>query len=727
MFEAPRQIQPAAAGPASIAVGYPPLTEIDFHKIWSRIWRGRVTILLATAITLVAAALFVLIAPRQYTAMTQILIDPSDLRAVPNELTPPNQISETAQFQVESQVRVLSSDTVLRRVVSGENLDRDPEFVGQSLLHKLAIELMTSFGLAREITPADNSLTALNELKRRLQVRRAERTYVVDVSVTSKDAAKAARLANAIAQAYLAEQTQVRADAARQISQSISGRLKELKDRVREAEERVEAFKARNNIVGANGQLVNEQQLSDLNNQLSAAHVRTSEAKARLEQVEAMQRSKGEIGAFPEAVQSPTITALRSQYAEVLRREAEQSTTLGPLHPAVIEIEAQAQRLRQNIADEVNRIALSARTEYESAKANEATLSHSLDALKHNTIATNESLVGLRELERDVQASRTVYEAFLVRARETGEQEQIDTKNIRVISKADLPQRRSWPPSNAIVAAAALILGLASGVGIVLMRAPEDESDSRRRATIISGSKWNRVAGLLGSSAAPSASVPLPVLAALPDVDISFGLEEMEDPRSRFAREIRKVYEAVRASHGERGNPSVLVVAPDDDDDAAAVALPLAAAAAATLRVLLIDADLGRRTLSAIDADQSEAGLVDVAVGRRELTDVVIRDRDTNINVLPFVTPTSRRDRKISDEDVRRAFDQTKRFDMVIVAAMDEGGDPSTCFFAGLVDHIVVVVRADGQDEAVIRQFISRLGLDARKIRGTVLTGVEAA
>ena len=64
---------------------------------------------------------------------------------------------------------------------------------------------------------------------------------------------------------------------------------------------------------------------------------------------------------------------------------------------------------------------------------------------------------------------------------------------------------------------------------------------------------------------------------------------------------------------------------------------------------------------------------------------------------------------------------------MVIVAAMDEGGDPSTCFFAGLVDHIVVVVRADDQDEAVIRQFIARLGLDARKIRGTVLTGVEAA
>ena len=41
----------------------------------------------------------------------------------------------------------------------------------------------------------------------------------------------------------------------------------------------------------------------------------------------------------------------------------------------------------------------------------------------------------LRELERDVVASRAVYESFLVRARETGEQERLDTKNIRVISQ----------------------------------------------------------------------------------------------------------------------------------------------------------------------------------------------------------------------------------------------------------------------------------------------------
>ena len=172
----------------------------------------------------------------------------------------------------------------------------------------------------------------------------------------------------------------------------------------------------------------------------------------------------------------------------------------------------------------------------------------------------------------------------------------------------------------------------------------------------------------------------------------------------------------MHAGHKKRGNPSVLVVTADDEDDTASVALMLAAAAAATQRVLLIDTDLKRRTLSAIDADEGDAGLVDVAVGRRELSEVIVRDRDTNVNLLPFVSPNSRRDRRISDADIKEAFDKTKRFDMVIVAAVDVAGDPSARFFAGLVDHIVLVARADERDNEAVELFVARLGADAQKI-----------
>jgi len=715
MFEASSHMPSAVVSRRDLSLGFASLPPIDVQKIWSILWRGKITILLSTVIAVALAAAFVLLVPHKYTATTQILIDPMDLRASQNEISPTIPQSDAAVLQVESQARVIASDNVLSRVVATEGLDHDPEFMRGAMAQQYG------------------AVAALNELEKHVQVKRSERTYVVDVSVTSEDPEKAARIANAIAQTYLTEQTEVRSNAARQISQSLTGRLNELQGRVRDAEQKVEAYKASHNIVGANGELVNEQQLTNLNSQLSLARARTSEAKARLDQVESVLQSKTPIGAFPEAVQSQTITMLRSQYAEIMRRDAEQKSSLGERHPAVIEIEAQGARLQKLIEDEVSRIAQSDRAEYERAKADEDMLSHQVDALKNTAVSTNESLVGLRELERDVQANRAVYESFLVRSRETGEQEQVDTKNIRIISKADRPMYRSSPPPSLVLGLAAALLGFASGVGIVIMQgSAEDTAPRPAKTRAMTQAKMPANFARLGTYAkklwqAPEPPRAITVLATLPNVDIAFGLEAVEDPHSRFAREIEKVYEAVRASHKKRGNPSVLVVAADDEDDTASVALMLAAAAAATQRVLLIDTDLKRRTLSAIDADEGEAGLVDVAVGRRELSEVIVRDRDTNVNLLPFVSPNSRRDRRISDADIKEAFDKTKRFDMVIVAAVDVARDPSARFFAGLVDHIVLVARADEHDDEAIELFVARLGADARKIRGAVLTGVEAA
>jgi len=380
MFEASSHMPSAAASRRDPSPGFAALPAIDVKKIWSVLWRGKITIVLSTVAAVGLAALFVLMVPHKYTATTQILIDPTDLRAMQNDVATTIPQSDAAVLQVESQARVIASDNVLRRVVIAEGLDQDPEFMRGAMAQKYG------------------PLAALNELAKHVQVKRSERTYVVDISVTSESPAKAARIANAIAQAYLTEQTEVRANSARQISQALTARLKELQSRVRDAEQKVEAYKASHNIVGANGELVNEQQLSALNAQLSTARARTSEAKARLDQVESVLHTKSPIGAFPEAVQSPTSSLLRSQYAEIMRRDAEQKSSLGERHPAVIEIEAQGARLQKLIEDEVARIAQSDRAEYERAKADEEMLSRQVDALKNTAVSTNESLVGLREL-----------------------------------------------------------------------------------------------------------------------------------------------------------------------------------------------------------------------------------------------------------------------------------------------------------------------------------------
>jgi uncharacterized protein involved in exopolysaccharide biosynthesis len=475
MFQERHPIKAAALVPVDGA-GHEAARPFDVATAWALIRRRKMAIVATMVGALIGMGLFVAVVTPQYTAVTQILIDPSELRAVDNGLTSANQMPEAVVIQVETQVRVLTSDNVLRRVVAGEKLDRDAEFAAsQSSLPRQLVNGLLALAGIETTAPADPTLAALNELHRRLRVKRAERTYVVDVAVTTRAREKSVRLANAVARAYLEEQTTARAQAARRVSESLSARLTELQDRVRQAERRVEEFKARNNIVGASGQLVNEQQLSEVNNQLVAARARTAEARSRFEQVQRLQKAGAEIGAVTEAVQSQTITALRSQYAEIARREAEMVMRLGTRHPVVAEIQAQARGLKRLINEEVNRIAEAARNEFERARASDESLANSLDALKRNAMTTNEALVALRELERDVQASRAVYESFLVRARETGEQERLDTRNVRVISEADLPLRRSWPPGNLPLALFAVILGALAGVGMALWRALGDQ------------------------------------------------------------------------------------------------------------------------------------------------------------------------------------------------------------------------------------------------------------
>ena len=440
---------------------------IGLRHVWGAIAARKAVVGAAIIVGLAGAAAFGALVPARYTASMQVLIDPNDLRVVERVLRTPSQMGDAHIAQVESQVRVLTSDNVLRRVVEREKLAQDPEFVGDPEDGAGFAKMLAGlFGSGSKTARTDPVLTALRALRKRVSSKRAERTYVVDIAVWSRDPDKSVHIADALAEAFVDEQAIARGDAARRVATSLAGRVKELKDAVETAEQKVEDYKRTHGIVATSGQLLDERQVGELNTQLVLARTRVAEIKARYDQIRALQRSKADPGAIAEAVQSPTITALRSQLADVLRREGELMTTLGPKHPGVAEIQSQARNIRRLVTEETGRIAASARNDLERAEANAAALAQNLDSFKRGLETTNEASVRLRELQRDVQATRSVYEAFLVRSREVTEQEQLDTANIRVISPAEPPERRSWPPRLIYLLAAGLVAGL--GLGVLL-------------------------------------------------------------------------------------------------------------------------------------------------------------------------------------------------------------------------------------------------------------------
>jgi uncharacterized protein involved in exopolysaccharide biosynthesis len=401
--------------------------------------------------------------PPKYVAVSQIYLDP---RGMPGAEREPSSAQDSTGYinLVESQARIVSSQLVLDRVVASEHLDQDPEFAprGSSLLGLL-------FGTRDN--PEEATRAAVRALAQRLTVRRPERTFIIEIGVASRDPLKAARIANAVAHAFIDVQSTLYAQSARDTSTVLTARLEGLRHQLLSAERQVEEFKAKNGLVGTREHLVSEQQLRDVNQQLTLARVRTEDARARNDQVQKVLKERGDLGPLTDTLNLGTVTALRGRVAEAQRQLADLSTDLGPLHPAVKKAQSVLADANKAMQAESKRIADSFKRDYERAAAAQAAMEANLTAAQNMTIANNETAVRLRDLEREADATRTLYESFLNRARRSGEAPNVDGTSTHIVSVAVPPKDRASPPGGLVSMIAGGLAGLLAGLAWVWVRA----------------------------------------------------------------------------------------------------------------------------------------------------------------------------------------------------------------------------------------------------------------
>lgn len=450
----------AGARPAPAAQREPAF--LDVRNLFATLLGSFGLIAATMAATAAIGVAVALMTPPSYDSTTRVLIDPRGLRLMENEVTPPTQTSDANTAVVESQMRVMVSDSVLMKVVVQEGLADDPEFgAAQKLLTRLF-----GIGGGREETRSARELTALRALWEAVSVQRTPESYVIDLTVITGDAVKSARLASAIAETYVRNEREQRTETARLASTALFGRLDELRDNLFRTEELVEQYRAEHRIIDTSGSLINEQQLAQLNEELTRAKVEASRAEEKHRQIRRTLANGGGIDALPEVLVSDTVSRLREAYAAASREERALSRDLLGRHPALVRAREQVAALRGEIDAELRRIAVSAGKELDRAHQNLAHIESMLEGAKSSSLDTKQALVQFRELQRDAQANRMVYEAYLVRAREVDEQQGLDTTSARVISPA-LPavKRRG------LSLPAVLVMSLAAGLGLGAMLA----------------------------------------------------------------------------------------------------------------------------------------------------------------------------------------------------------------------------------------------------------------
>lgn len=463
----------------------PASNALEARVVLRRLRQGFGFIVLGVLFMLTAAVAVLNLLPPRYASGIQILVDPTDARVLENDISNRTPQADSGVSLAESQVRIIQSDNVLRRVVNKLDLSADDEFLRPPSTSPLIIGIKHVLGMEPPPSGRDPVNLALDSLRLKTTVRRPERTFVIDVTAETEDPEKSARIADAIGDAFFAEEASARMELARRASDALTGRLATLRQAVEDAERKVVRYRQDNKLVSTSGRLLSDQQLGDLNQQLVAASIRTAEARERLNQAKRMRA--GEAGtALPEMLQSLEMQNLRQQYATLSRNTAELATRLGERHPAMAEQYAQQRDLQRLIQREKERIIDNSQKDYERSAASETAIRKSLEAAKVETAANDRANVGLRELERELESRRAVYETFLRRSRETNEQERLNNANVRIISSATPARVRSWPPSPKIVLPLAVALGLMLGAGIALMLGAGRD---RRRSEIVTAGR----------------------------------------------------------------------------------------------------------------------------------------------------------------------------------------------------------------------------------------------
>lgn len=437
----------------------PPL--FDVAALVATLWQRRLLIVgVAGAVFLLALAYVATTTPT-YVATASLLIDPRDSRATNvNEVLPGIGADSAA---ISSQVSVIQSQDLLGEVMEAEHLFDDPDFASRGLLSRV----FAQFGGSE---PAPR-MVALRRFQSRLSVERQGLTYVIDVSFTSTDPEKAARIVEAVVSRYRASLEAEKTEANTTVSSLLGDKIRGLQQSVSNAERAVEDFKVKNRILAAGAGGTLQTQIDQLSGQVLTAQAEVDQANNQYNLALAAGTSPTGLAKLSAILSSPTAEKLRDDYNRNAAALANLEATYGPRHPAMARLRSELDKIRNLMAVEAQRITSDLKARRDVAAQNVARLQARLDDLRGQSNRSDVSQVELRQLERQADAARAVLDDFMKRAAETAQIGGLQRSEVKVLSTAKPPVQPAWPKPMLILPVGAA-LGLIAGCGIALALGP---------------------------------------------------------------------------------------------------------------------------------------------------------------------------------------------------------------------------------------------------------------
>jgi succinoglycan biosynthesis transport protein ExoP len=686
----------------------------DLRDVVSFLWREWLFIASVLAATVTIGTVMLLRQTPLYTASAEILLDSRR-----DKLSDPVQTDIVVNFaEVENQMEIIRSTALLRRVVEKEHLASREDAPVPSAAATRGRDPSTSEQDVAELAQLPvGVMRSIQGLKGGLQVTRSK-GHLITISFTSPDPQRAARIANAIAAAYIVDKLDTRYEGARRAAAWLTERIAELRGQVRESEKAVQDFRVTNKLQQGTANLtLNQQQLSDLNARLVAARAELAEKRARVDLLKSVDEKGGDVQRLlPDMVNSPLVATLRTQLAAVNQRESDLVARYGDGHPLIVNVRSEKRDIVRSLNGEIAKLAANVRNEYEIAKARADSLEESLREVTGQVGSSSGAVIVLRELERTVDVNRTLFEEFLKKAKITEEQSTFELRDARIITPALPPRAPSHPNKTrtmTIVVMIGLFLGIGGALGKEMLNSgfttPKEIEDLLEVPLLSSIPTLNESARTVDGK-----TIPIPQLPIV-------------KPLGPFSESIRAVRTGIQMSDVDHPPAIVQVTSTIPGEGKTTVALSIASSVAASgLRVLYIDADMRRPSGSSILSTRRDVGLVDLLLGQTDVQAAIKLSDDFKFWYLPAGSRTQSPMDLLGSDRMKSLIETfRKTFDFIVVDSPPLGPVVDAIAISHLVDKVVYVVRWSATAREMVRHSIEKLVAD-KKVAGVVFNQVNA-
>lgn len=664
--------------------------EIDLLALAGSLWRGKWWILLAMALAMAAAAYYaVAVAEPRYRATSSLVLDVQGPNVVDFEQVVSGVSTETSALNTELQV--IRSRRLIAELVDELNLTETPEFnptlrdEPRWTLGALVARAREALGIPVDAPPAPSEEQirrgAIGAAQGAISVSQQRNTYIFEISATTGSPGTSAAMVNALAEIYIEDQIEQKFAATDQAVDWLSERVRELEVDLRAQEDAVKDLRAESEAATSEAVAALTAQVRDQRDRVERAETSLADAEARRAAL-AEARAAG-----PEQLIAVADDPLLERIAE---REGTDSTAFAERAGELVD-RATAERSR--------------------AAEQLASLRDALSRLEARVERQSGDLIQLQQMERELQATRALYETFLSRLKETTVSRGLQQADSRVLAEAEGAQQVE--PRRARIVGLAGILGLMVGAGFVLLR--EALRNHFRTAEDLERRTGYTVIG----------QVPLMPIKARGKL-----IDYLNDkPTSAAAEAIRNLRTSVLMSNVD-APPRVIMVGssvPNESKTSTAIALAHNLAGLGK-KVLLLEGDIRRRTFGQYLDHAPTGGLMAVLAGDKSLSDVIVHEPRLGADVLMGEkTPVNAADLFASEKFHTLLETARETYDYIIIDTPPVLVVPDARVIGQSADAIVFNVRWDSTTHAQVAEALRQFETVNVPVTGLVLSQIDPA